>query len=68
MICDTPPPESGFTKKCEAIDTSGYNSSHYRVFDTLAPYLGWMGLLAFIASMIFGVLVLVKNRPRKIAC
>jgi hypothetical protein len=68
MICSTPPPESGFTKKCEAINTSGYMSENYPVFYALAPFLGWVGLLAFIGAMVFGLLVLIKNRARKIAC
>lgn len=67
MICIIPPPESGFTKWCEAINTSGYMSSQYPVFYALAPFLSWVGMVAFIGAMVFGVLVLIKNRPRKIA-
>lgn len=68
IVCSTPPPESVFTKKCSAINTSGYLSENYPVCYALLPYLVWAGLLAFIGSMVFGVLVLIKNRARKIAC
>ena len=68
MVCSTPPPESVFTKKCSAINTSGYLSDNYPVFYALAPFLVWAGVFAFMGSMVFGVLVLIKNRARKIAC
>jgi hypothetical protein len=34
----------------------------------LMPMLALIGLIAFISSRVFGVLVLIKNRARKIAC
>jgi hypothetical protein len=68
MICTAQPPESGFERKCVAIDTSSYMSEQYPVFYSLAPFLSWVGFLAFIGSMLFAVLVLIKNRARMIAC
>lgn len=34
----------------------------------LLDSLRWLGFLAFIASMGFGIFVLFKNRIRKVAC
>ena len=30
--------------------------------------LSWLGLIAFMGSIVFGVFVLFKNRARKVAC